>query len=112
MGLGPQKRSLADGLAPLMPCFHGFLLLCLWMVFLPLSSLSSLLSSKSLPCDPTSCNFPRLVQIPPARGLASVGVGVLGARDPAPEAVTILYVARPPPLENGPLKTLPCRPSK
>ena len=34
---------------------------------------------------------------PPRRGLASVGVGVLGAPDPAPEAVTNYYVTRPPP---------------
>ena len=34
---------------------------------------------------------------PPRMGLASVGVGVLGAPDPAPEAVTNYYVTRPPP---------------
>ena len=34
---------------------------------------------------------------PPRRGLAAVGVGVLGAPDPAPEAVTNYYITRPPP---------------
>ena len=34
---------------------------------------------------------------PPRRGLASGGVGVLGAPDPAREAVTNYYVTPPPP---------------
>ena len=33
-----------------------------------------------------------------------MGVGVLGAPDPAPEAVTNYYVTPPPPLEDSPLK--------
>ena len=40
---------------------------------------------------------PFACSIPPRRGLASVGVGVLGAPDPAPEAVTNYYVTPPPP---------------
>ena len=41
--------------------------------------------------------LPNTCSNPPRRGLASVGVGVLGAPDPAPEAVTNYYVTRPPP---------------
>ena len=44
------------------------------MVFLPLCSLSSPFSSEH-PCDPTSCNFPPLVQIPPHGGLLIGGLG-------------------------------------
>ena len=44
---------------------------------------------------------------PPRRGLASVGVGVLGAPDPAPEAVTNYYVTRPPPPGRQP-SSKPC----
>ena len=43
----------------------------------------------------------------PRRGLASVGVGVLGAPDPAPEAVTNYYVTRPPPPGRQP-SSKPC----
>ena len=50
---------------------------------------------------------------PPRRGLASVGVGVLGAPDPAPEAVTNYYVTPPPPPWKTDLfKPLPCSPLK
>ena len=50
---------------------------------------------------------------PPRRGLASVGVGVLGAPDPAPEAVTNYYVTPPPPpWKTALLKTLQCSPLK
>ena len=46
---------------------------------------------------------------PPRRGLASVGVGLLGAPDPAPEAVTNYYVTRPPPpWKTALLKLLAC----
>ena len=31
-----------------------------------------------------------------------MGVGVLGAPDPAPEALTNYHVTRPPPLEDSP----------
>ena len=36
-----------------------------------------------------------------------MGVGVLGAADPAREAVTNYYVTPPPPLEDSPFQT-PC----
>ena len=49
---------------------------------------------------------------PPRRGLASVGVGVLGAPDPAPEAVTNYYVMRPPPLEDSPSQNPAMQPLK
>ena len=49
---------------------------------------------------------------PPRRGLASVGVGVLGAPDPAPEAVTNYYVTRPPPLEDNPPQNPAMQPLK
>ena len=40
-------------------------------------------------------------------------VGVLGAPDPGPEAVTNYYVTPPPPpWKTAPLKTLPCSPLK
>ena len=64
--LGPQKRSLAAGACAVDPIFsllssspllHGSFCLCvLWPS----------LSCKPLPCDPTSCNFPQLVQSPPS----------------------------------------------
>ena len=44
------------------------------MVFLPLRSLSSPFSSQH-PCDPTSCNFPPLVHLPPHGGLLIRGPG-------------------------------------
>ena len=44
------------------------------MVFLPLCSLSSPFSSEH-PCDPTSCNFPPLVHLPPHGGLLIGGPG-------------------------------------
>ena len=44
------------------------------MVFLPLCSLSSPFSSEHL-CDPTSCNFPPLVHLPPHGGLLIRGPG-------------------------------------
>ena len=44
---------------------------------------------------------------PPRRGLASVGVGVLGAPDPAPEAVTNYHVTPPPPPGRQP-SSKPC----
>ena len=54
----------------------------------------------------------RLFKSPP-QGLASVGVGVLGAPDPAPEAVTNYYVTPPPPpWKTALLKTLQCSPLK
>ena len=39
-----------------------------------------------------------------------MGVGVLGAPDPAPEAVTNYYT--PPPLEDNPSQTLSMQPLK
>ena len=68
------------------------------------------------PCPPrshlsTRATPPRAISpacsIPPRRGLASVGVGVLGAPDPAPEAVTNYYVTRPPPPGRQPFSK-PC----
>ena len=44
------------------------------MVFLPLCSLSSPFSSEQ-PCEPTSCNFPPLVHLPPLGGLSIGGHG-------------------------------------
>ena len=42
-----------------------------------------------------------------------MGVGVLGAPDPAPEAVTNYYVTPPPPpWKTAFLKPLPCSPLK
>ena len=50
---------------------------------------------------------------PPRKGLASVGVGVLGAPDPAPEAVTNYHVTPPPPpLEDSPFQNLAMQPLK
>ena len=56
--------------------------------------------------------FEMLCSIPPRRGLASVGVGVLGAPDPAPEAVTNYYVTPPPPLEDSPSQKPSMQPFK
>ena len=41
-----------------------------------------------------------------------MGVGVLGAPDPAPEAVTNYYVTRPAPLEDSPSQTPAMQPLK
>ena len=41
-----------------------------------------------------------------------MGVGVLGAPDPAPEAVTNYYVTRPPPLEDSPSQNPAMQPLK
>ena len=41
-----------------------------------------------------------------------MGVGVLGAPDPAPEAVTNYYVTRPPPLEDSPSQNHAMQPLK
>ena len=41
-----------------------------------------------------------------------MGVGVLGAPDPAPEAVTNYHVTRPPPLEDSASQTPPMQPLK
>ena len=41
-----------------------------------------------------------------------MGVGVLGAPDPAPEAVTNYYVTRPPPLEDSPPQNPAMQPLK
>ena len=41
-----------------------------------------------------------------------MGVGVLGAPDPAPEAVTNYYVTRPLPLEDSPSQNPAMQPLK
>ena len=41
-----------------------------------------------------------------------MGVGVLGAPDPAPEAVTNYYVTRPPPPEGSPSQNTAMQPLK
>ena len=111
MGLGPQKGSLAAGACAVEPVFEFFFFSASAWFFLPLCSLSSVVMQ-------TVAVRPRLVQlspacsIPPRRGLASVGVGVLGAPDPAQEAVTNYYVDPPPPWKTALLKTLQCSPLK
>ena len=113
MGLGPQKRSLAAGACAVEPVFFEFFFFSAsaWF-FLPLCSLSSVVM-QTVAVRPPFVQLSPACSNPPRRGLASVGVGVLGAPDPAPEAVTNYYVTRPPPpWKTALLKTLQCSPLK
>ena len=112
MGLGPQKRSLAAGACAVEPVFFEFFFFSAsaWF-FLPLCSLSSVVM-QTVAVRPPFVQLSPACSNPPRRGLASVGVGVLGAPDPAPEAVTNYYVTRPPPLEDSPSQNPAMQPLK
>ena len=82
------------------------------LFFLPLCPLSSVVM-QTVAVRPPLVQLSPACSIPPRRGLASVGVGVLGAPDPAPEAVTNYYVTRPPPpLEDSPSQNPVMQPLK
>ena len=94
VGLGAQKRSLAAGASAVPPVFSWF------SPSPPLTSLFAfvLLSSpfsSEHPCDPTSCNFPPLVQSPPLGAVFWWASGC-GAPDAPSKTRSIPYVTRPP----------------
>ena len=113
MGLGPQKRSLAAGACTVDPVFSWFSpsppldgYFAFVFLVLPVLIQTAALRPNLVQLSPACSNSPR-------RGLASVGVGVLRAPDPAPEAVTNYYVTPPPPpWKTALLKALPCSPLK
>ena len=113
VGLGPQMRRLAASACAVDPVFSCF------SPSLPLDIVFAFVFFVLPVIIRTVAVRPHLVQLspaysnPPRRGLASVGVGVLGAPDPAPEAVTNYYVTRPPPpLEDSPSQNPPMQPLK